>query len=152
MKKSWLLLIGLGIVVLIASYGSSASAQAPAPVAGAEVVGIGVTVTQLTEIVKGWSVKKKILGQDVYNDKDEKVGSVDDIIIGPDKAVTFAIIGAGGFLGIDKHDVAIPVKQFQEKEGKFSSPAQRKKLSRKCLRLCTPSDTSKYLALHEVFR
>lgn len=95
MKKSWLLLIGLGIVVLIASYGPSASAQAPAPVAGAEVVGIGVTVTQLTEIVKGWSVKKKILGQDVYNDKDEKVGSVDDIIIGPDKAVTFAIIGAG---------------------------------------------------------
>jgi len=131
MKKSWLLLIGLGIVVLIASYGPSASAQAPAPVAGAEVVGIGVTVTQLTEIVKGWSVKKKILGQDVYNDKDEKVGSVDDIIIGPDKAVTFAIIGAGGFLGIDKHDVAIPVKQFQEKEGKFILPGATKEAVKK---------------------
>jgi sporulation protein YlmC with PRC-barrel domain len=131
MKKARLLLIGLGIVVLIASYGSSASAQAPAPVAGAEVVGIGVTVTQLTEIVKGWSVKKKILGQDVYNDKDEKVGSVDDIIIGPDKAVTFAIIGAGGFLGIDKHDVAIPVKQFQEKEGKFILPGATKEAVKK---------------------
>jgi len=131
MKKARLLSIGLGIVVLIASYGSSASAQAPAPVAGAEVVGIGVTVTQLTEIVKGWSVKKKILGQDVYNDKDEKVGSVDDIIIGPDKAVTFAIIGAGGFLGIDKHDVAIPVKQFQEKEGKFILPGATKEAVKK---------------------
>ena len=131
MKKARLLLIGLGIVVLIASYGSSASAQAPAPVAGAEVVGIGVTVTQLTEIVKGWSAKKKILGQDVYNDKDEKVGSVDDIIIGPDKAVTFAIIGAGGFLGIDKHDVAIPVKQFQEKEGKFILPGATKEAVKK---------------------
>jgi len=131
MKKARLLLIGLGIVVLIASYGSSASAQAPAPVAGAEVVGIGVTVTQLTEIVKGWSVKKKILGQDVYNDKDEKVGTVDDIIIGPDKAVTFAIIGAGGFLGIDKHDVAIPVKQFQEKEGKFILPGATKEAVKK---------------------
>ncbi|MCX5863427.1 MAG: PRC-barrel domain-containing protein [Deltaproteobacteria bacterium] len=131
MKKARLLSIGLGIVLLIASYGSSASAQAPAPVAGAEVVGIGVTVTQLTEIVKGWSVKKKILGQDVYNDKDEKVGSVDDIIIGPDKAVTFAIIGAGGFLGIDKHDVAIPVKQFQEKEGKFILPGATKEAVKK---------------------
>jgi sporulation protein YlmC with PRC-barrel domain len=126
MKKARLLLIGLGIVVLMASYGSSASAQDPAPVAGTEVVAIGVTVTQLTDVVKGWSVKKKILGHDVYNDKDEKIGSIDDLILGPDKASSFVIVGAGGFLGIDRHDVAIPAKQLQEKDGKLILPGATK--------------------------
>ena len=126
MKKARLLLIGLGIVVLMASYGSSASAQDPAPVAGTEVEAIGVTVTQLTDVVKGWSVKKKILGHDVYNDKGEKIGSIDDLILGQDKASSFVIIGAGGFLGIDRHDVAIPAKQLQEKDGKLILPGATK--------------------------
>ena len=119
MKITKTLLIGLGMVILMAFYVTEVPAQAPAPVVGSETATIGITVTQLTEVVNGWSVKKKLFGQPVYNDKNEKIGAVDDIIIGPDKAATFAIIGAGGFLGIDKHDVAIPVKQFQMKEGKF---------------------------------
>ncbi|MFH1114253.1 MAG: PRC-barrel domain-containing protein [Pseudomonadota bacterium] len=126
MKKARLLLTGLSIVVLIASYGSIATAQAPEPVAGTKVLAIGVTVTQLTDVVKGWSVKKKILGQDVYNDKMEKVGTIQDLILGVDKASSFAIVGAGGFLGIDRHDVAIPMKQFQEKDGKFVLPGATK--------------------------
>ncbi len=126
MKNARLLLTGLGLVALIASYGPSASAQASDPVAGTSVTAIGVTVTQLTDVVKGWSVKKKILGHDLYNDKNEKVGAIEDLILGPDKASSFAIVGAGGFLGIDRHDVAIPVKQFQEKDGKLILPGATK--------------------------
>ena len=59
------------------------------------------------------------MGQTVYNDKNEKVGKVDDIIIAPDKAVSYAIVGAGGFLGVGKHDVAIPVNQFKAMDGKL---------------------------------
>ena len=69
-KKARLLLTGLSIVVLIASYGSIATAQAPEPVAGTKVLAIGVTVTQLTDVVKGWSVKKKILGHDAVQRQD----------------------------------------------------------------------------------
>jgi len=43
----------------------------------------------------------------------------DDIIVAPDKAVSYAIIGAGGFLGMGRHDVAIPVNQLKEDSGKF---------------------------------
>ena len=82
-----------------------------AQVAGSTL--LGVSVAELQEVVKGWSVKRTVLGQPVYNDKNEKVGSVDDIIITPDKAVSYAIIGTGGFLGLAKHDVAIPVSQFK---------------------------------------
>ena len=83
---------------------------------------LGVTVTELQAVVKGWSVKRTVLGQAVYNDKDEKVGSVDDIIITPDKAVSYAIVGTGGFLGLAKHDVAIPVSQFKLVDKKLVLP------------------------------
>jgi hydrogenase/urease accessory protein HupE len=58
-------------------------------------------------------------GYAVYNDKNEKIGVVDDLIITPDRSVSYAIIGAGGFLGIGKHDVAIPVGQFKEDKGRI---------------------------------
>jgi sporulation protein YlmC with PRC-barrel domain len=87
-----------------------------------QVVGstpLGIAVTELREVTTGWSAKRQILGQTVYNDKDEKVGKVDDIIVAPDKAISYAIVGAGGFLGVGKHDVAIPVNQFKSDDGKL---------------------------------
>jgi hypothetical protein len=90
--------------------------------AGAQVAGsstLGVSVEELKVVAVGWSAKKKILGKSVYNDKNEKIGVVDDLIITPDKSVSYAIIGAGGFLGMGKHDVAVPVGQFKEDKGKI---------------------------------
>jgi sporulation protein YlmC with PRC-barrel domain len=89
---------------------------------GAQVAGsttIGVSVEEMKAVAIGWSAKKKILGKAVYNDKNEKIGVVDDLIITPDKSVSYAIIGAGGFLGMGKHDVAIPVNQFKEDKGRI---------------------------------
>jgi sporulation protein YlmC with PRC-barrel domain len=89
---------------------------------GAQVAGsttIGVSVEELKAVAIGWSAKKKILGKAVYNDKNEKIGVVDDLIVTPDKSISYAIIGAGGFLGMGKHDVAIPVGQFKEDKGKI---------------------------------
>jgi sporulation protein YlmC with PRC-barrel domain len=80
---------------------------------------LGVAAAELSVITRGWSAKRQIMGQPVYNNKDEKVGQVEDIIIAPDKAVSYAIVGAGGFLGLGKHDVAIPVTQFKVKDGKL---------------------------------
>ena len=82
-----------------------------AQVAGTTV--LGVSVAELQEVAKGWSVKHTILGQHVYNDKKERVGTVDDLIVTPDKALSYAIVNVGGFLGLAKHDVAIPVSQFK---------------------------------------
>jgi len=62
----------------------------------------------------------------VYNEKNEKVGVIDDLIIAPDRAVTYAIVGAGGFVGLAKHDVAIPVSQLKQQDGKFVIPGASK--------------------------
>ena len=110
MKRS--LLAGSVFLLLSATAGPIV-----AQIAGSTTV--GVEVTELNAVALGWSAKRQILGRTVYNDKGEKVGKVDDLIITPDKALSFAIIGAGGFVGLGRHDVAIPVNQFQERGGKF---------------------------------
>ena len=73
---------------------------------------LGVTVTELQAVTKGWSVKRTILWATRLQRK-ESVGTVDDIIVSPDKAVSYAIVNAGGFLGLATHNVAIPVSQFK---------------------------------------
>ena len=90
---------------------------AQAEVAGSTV--LGVSVMELRDITQGWSVKHQVLGKDVFNDKKERIGKADDVIIAPDLTVSYVIIGAGGFLGVGKHDVAIPVGQMKEVDGKF---------------------------------
>jgi sporulation protein YlmC with PRC-barrel domain len=99
-------------------------ASSHAQVAGTTL--LGVTVTELQEVAKGWSVKHTILGQPVYNDNKERVGTVDDIIVTPDKAISYAIVNAGGFLGLAKHDVAIPVSQFKLVDKKLVLPGATK--------------------------
>jgi sporulation protein YlmC with PRC-barrel domain len=95
---------------------------APGGYAAAQVAGsttFGVAFVDLDAVALGWSAKKQILGQTVFNENNEMVGTIDDIIIAPDKAVSYAIVGAGGFAGVGKHDVAIPVNLFKEEGGKF---------------------------------
>jgi sporulation protein YlmC with PRC-barrel domain len=90
---------------------------------GQQVVGstqLGIAVAELRDVTTGWSAKRQVLGKTVYNDNGDGIGKVDDIIVAPDKAVSYAIIGAGGFLGVGRHDVAIPVGQLkQQSDGKF---------------------------------
>jgi sporulation protein YlmC with PRC-barrel domain len=120
-----ILIAMLTMAVLAFNFGiKQVQAEEPAPVAGGAV--LGVTVNEIVVLANGWSAKKQILGHDVYNDKNEKVGKVYDIIIAPDKAVSFGIIQAGGFLGIDRHDVAIPVNQFKIQGGKIVLPGATK--------------------------
>ena len=112
--KKGLGITGLALVgLIVAGTGGEIRAQ----VAGSTTV--GVTVEEMKVVALGWSAKKKILGKAVYNDKNEKIGTVDDLIITPDKSVSYAIIGAGGFLGMGKHDVAVPVGQFKEDKGRI---------------------------------
>jgi len=98
------------------------------PVA-AQVAGsttLGIAVAELRDVMEGWSAKRQILGQEVYNDKQERVGIVEDIIISPKKTVTYGIVGAGGFLGFDRRDVVIPVDQFKLTDGKLVLPGATK--------------------------
>jgi sporulation protein YlmC with PRC-barrel domain len=62
----------------------------------------------------------KIVGSAVYNDRDEKIGSVDDIVVDKDKTVQ-AILSVGGFLGIGNKLVQVPFDKLQFGNTKESS-------------------------------
>lgn len=72
------------------------------------------------ETVRGWSVKDKIMGKSVYNENDEKVGDVADIVLQSNGQVEYFVIGAGGFLGMGQHDVAIPFDKIQYMDDKLT--------------------------------
>jgi hypothetical protein len=95
----------------------------PAHQGSAQMVGspakLGASAEDLKAMAEGWSAKRQILGQAVYNQSKEKVGTIDDLIVAPDGESAFAIIGAGGFAGVGRHDVAIPLEQLQLESGKF---------------------------------
>lgn len=54
-----------------------------------------------------------LLGAPVYNNEDEKVGDINDLIIALSGNVEGVVIGVGGFLGLGEKDVAIEMAQLQ---------------------------------------
>ena len=117
------------IITLLAGTGMF-GAIGVAGLAFAQVAGstttVGVAVTESSQLASGWSVKRTILGATIYNEAGEKVGKVKDLIIAPDKQVSYVIIGAGGFVGIGVHDVAIPVTQIENRDGRMVMPGASK--------------------------
>ena len=94
-----------------------------APVAG--MVTLGVTVEQIDVVATGWRASK-LLRASVYNDNDQKIGKVGDLIVAPDGTLSVAIIDVGGFLGIGTHHIAIPVEQFTQVTPKIILPGATK--------------------------
>lgn len=99
-----------GTVAAQQSQQSSAGSSAP-PVAGS--VRLGADVHELQLIAEGWRASKLIRSA-VYNDEDQRIGRIEDMIVAPDGMLSVAIIEVGGFLGIGQHRVAVPVDQFSD--------------------------------------
>lgn len=92
--------------------------------AQAQVAGptpLGINATELREVVTlGWSAKRQVLGEPVYNEKSERIGTVDDVVIAADMARSYAIIGVGAYLGTGKRDVVVRLSQLiRQVDGSF---------------------------------
>ena len=85
----------------------------------AQTAGVSVSTVELRDVAAGWSAKKQILGKDVYNDTGDKIGEINDLIVSPTKAVSYAIVGVGGFLGMREHEIAVPVGKMKQEQGKI---------------------------------
>ena len=67
-------------------------------------------VTQQTDQEK---LASKWIGQTVYNQADENVGDINDLVIGENGQIDAVVIGVGGFLGIGEKNVAVPFNSVQ---------------------------------------
>jgi sporulation protein YlmC with PRC-barrel domain len=68
--------------------------------------GVHLVKVDVAELDHGYRVSK-LLGRSVTNDKNEKVGSLDDLVIGHNASL-YAVLQVGGFLGIGSRLVAVP--------------------------------------------
>jgi len=55
----------------------------------------------------GWTVTN-YYKQSVYDTKQNKIGSIDDVLLDKSGKVSALIVGVGGFLGMGEKDVAVP--------------------------------------------
>ena len=55
----------------------------------------------------------KLVGLKVYNDKNENVGSINDLIMDKSGNIKAAVLGVGGFLGMGAHLVAVPLDKIK---------------------------------------
>jgi hypothetical protein len=71
----------------------------------------------LTKVPDSWvsigSAPNDYVSHDLYNKADERIGTIKDVLMGPDGKMAAAIISVGRYLGIGDKDVAVPFSALQ---------------------------------------
>ena len=68
----------------------------------------------------------KVVGSTVYNEANETVGTIDDLIVTPNEKVPFAVLSVGGFLGVGSKYVVVSFSALQVKEKRIMLPGATK--------------------------
>jgi len=84
----------------------STTAQAPAP--GGSTVGVGGDTKIMADVPPNSMPVTNFYKQNVYDPGNNKIGEVDDVLVGADGKINALVIGVGGFLGIGEKHVIVP--------------------------------------------
>jgi sporulation protein YlmC with PRC-barrel domain len=104
----------------------AAYAQQPAPAERAAPAVTAAAASSDKMMLKGKWRASKLMGLDVYNEANEKLGDVNELILDKDGKVAAVVIGVGGFLGMGEHDIAVSMdklKFFEEPVRTSAAPA-----------------------------
>lgn len=88
----------------------SAPAQQNAPAAKTESM---KSETSMPNPASGQWRASKLIGVDVYNQQDEKLGEIDELILTRNGQVAGAVIGVGGFLGMGERNVMVSLDKLK---------------------------------------
>ncbi|MDE2517338.1 MAG: PRC-barrel domain-containing protein [Rhodospirillales bacterium] len=123
-----------------ASPAASPAAAAPAtmaPPAGSPSAGTGgALMTGATRPAGFMTVNHhlraaKVIGSDVYDAQNQKIGTVDDLLLSNKHDVTSVVLSVGGFLGIDSKLVKVPYHDLHIAGNKITMPnATRQELTK----------------------
>ncbi|WP_114946997.1 PRC-barrel domain-containing protein [Microvirga calopogonii] len=114
MASKHLMMALLGTALLsapaLAQNQPATSSTSPNAAASAGSVSSGNWMTQ--ERAGQWRASK-IEGLNVYNNNNEKIGDISELLVDQSGKVEAVVIGVGGFLGMGEHDVAVPFDQIK---------------------------------------
>ena len=119
------------VVPALAQSNPPASAPKPAPAPAATAPAPAATAPAPAATNKTASEQwraSKLIGLNVYNDQNEKLGDISELLLDKEGKVAGVVIGVGGFLGMGEHDIAVSMDKlkFMEEAVKTSSTAPAK--------------------------
>ena len=90
-----------------------ASAQTPTPTIDRDNSGAAASATISSSSLQGNWRTSKLVGLRVYNDSNESLGSINDLLMDKSGNIKAAVLGVGGFLGVGEHLVAVPLDKIK---------------------------------------
>ena len=88
--------------------------------AAALISGAYAATTMTAAPADSWTVTN-YYKQNVYDPKESKIGSIDDVLVDKSGKITGLVVGVGGFLGAGEKDVIVPFTavKTQKKDDKW---------------------------------
>jgi hypothetical protein len=87
-------------------------AFAQQPAATTDKAPNAAATTTATSASGDWRASK-VVGLKVYNDANESVGSINDVLMDKSGNIKLVVLGVGGFLGMGEHLVAVPFDKIK---------------------------------------
>jgi sporulation protein YlmC with PRC-barrel domain len=100
---------GVAASALLASV---AFAQSPSATTDTATMAAPAAASDTSSFKGSWRTSK-LVGLNVYNDSNESIGSVNDLLTDKSGDIKAVVIGVGGFLGIGEHLVAVPMDKVK---------------------------------------
>src|SRR3954469_11366375 len=102
--------VGLVGTALLAT---AAFAQTPTATSDrANMAPAATTAADSSSYQGNWRTSK-VVGLNVYNDNNESLGSINDLLMDKSGNIKAVVIGVGGFLGVGEHLVAVPLDKVK---------------------------------------
>ena len=110
------LIIGglLASALVVPAFAQSTSPSAPSspPAAAAPAPSASSATTMPASTSDLWRASK-LIGLDIYNDQNEKLGDVSEVLLDKSGKVAGVVIGVGGFLGMGQHDIMVELSKLR---------------------------------------
>jgi sporulation protein YlmC with PRC-barrel domain len=114
-----------------------AATTTPAPAATAPRATTGDKM-----MLKGQWRASKLIGLDVYNEANEKLGDINELIVDKDGKINAVVIGVGGFLGMGEHDIAVTMDKLKFVEDKVRTSSTATTPARQTTTTTAPAPTT----------
>ncbi|MBR0758300.1 PRC-barrel domain-containing protein [Bradyrhizobium jicamae] len=106
--KSFLAVALLGTAVI----GGAAFAQSAQPADRAAPAATAQPVDAKMVLKDNWRASK-LMGLNVYNEANEKLGDINELLVDKSGKINAVVIGIGGFLGMGEHDIAVSMDKLK---------------------------------------
>ena len=100
---------GVAASALLASV---AFAQSPSATTDRATTAAPAAASDTSSFKGNWRASK-LVGLNVYNDSNESLGSINDLLTDKSGDIKGVVIGVGGFLGVGEHLVAVPLDKVK---------------------------------------